>query len=83
MLFFRSLLSTDRLVLQKNKKRKWVLFFACFVYGRFLTISIASTAIPTIITMIIAMTPYINVVCDASPLSGVAVGAGVGEAGLA
>ena len=61
-----------------KKREKGIVVLVFVVYGRLLVTSIASTAIPTIITIMIAITPYINVVCDAIPLSGVAVGAAVG-----
>jgi len=44
---------------------------------------IASTVPIMIITMIIAMIPYITVVFEAKPVSGVAVGAGVAAEELA
>lgn len=53
------------------------------VYCRFLSIIIASTAIPTIIITIIAIPMYITAFCVASPLSGVAVGACVAAGELA
>jgi hypothetical protein len=70
----------------KNKKRK-----RCFgisvadlvAYGRFLSMSITSIAPIMIITTIIATIPYMTVLFEAKPASGVAVGAGVGAVALA
>ncbi len=53
------------------------------VYGRFLVTKIASTAPMMTITMIIATIPYMSVLFDAKPASGVAVGANVAEGALA
>ena len=53
------------------------------VYGRFLSVIIASAAIPTIMTIMIAIPMYMTVVCVAKPVSGVLVGAGVAAALLA
>ena len=59
------------------KKGKGFVYSIFLVYGRFLVTSIASTAPIMIITIMIATPMYSSVVCVATPLSGVAVGAGV------
>ena len=66
-------------MLKTLKKRK---SFSFLVYGRFLSISIASTAPIMTMTIIIATIPYMSVAFEAKPVSGVAVGAGVAAAGL-
>jgi len=67
------LFSNNSEILKKGK----VFLFWILVYGRFL-LSISMIAAPiTIITMIIATSPYMSVVFEAKPLSGVAVGAAV------
>ena len=53
-----------------------------FVYGRFLSVRTANIAPMMIITIITAAIPYSTVVVDASPVTGAAVGAGVGAAAL-
>ena len=64
----------------KKGKREFVLVFV--VYGCFLVTRTATTApMPTIRTMIMATIPYMTVVFEAKPLSGVAVGAGDDAAG--
>ena len=52
-------------------------------YGRFLVTRIASTAPMMIMTMTIATIPYMSVLFEAKPLSGVADGAGVAGGALA
>lgn len=56
--------------------------FCYSIYGFLLSSIIASMAIPTIITIIVAIPMYITAFCVAIPVSGVAVGADVaaGEA---
>ena len=53
------------------KKRK---SFSFLVYGRFLSISIASMAPITIMTMMMDMIPYMRVVFEAKPDCGVDIG---------
>ena len=52
-------------------------------YRCFLVTSIAIRAMPTMRTMMMATIPYMTVVFEANPLSGVAVGAGVAAGELA
>ena len=65
------------------RKKREILYFAALAYGRFLTISAEMIAMPTIITMMIATSPYMSVVLEAKPDMGVAVGAVVGADELA
>lgn len=67
----------------RTKKRKGGCSLAFLAYGCFRVTRSARTAIPMIIMMMIAMPMYSSVVCVATPLSGVAVGAGVGAVALA
>ena len=69
--------------LKSQKKKKEIFCFTFQVYGRFLlSMSIIAAPIMTI-TMIIATIPYITVVFDANPVSGVAAGAAVAAGELA
>ena len=63
---------------EQLKKEKGVVFvFSALAYGLFL-LSISIVAAPIMImTMIIATIPYMSVVFEAKPLSGVADGAAV------
>lgn len=65
-----------------KKKKKWI--FCLLLYGRFLLSINMITAPIMIITMIMATIPYIRVVCVATPVFGVEVGAIVvaGELGI-
>ena len=64
----------------KTKKRGEVVFVGFLIYGRFLSIRIASTATHTIMMIAITATPNSTVAVDAKPVTGVAVGTGVGAA---
>ncbi len=70
-------------LLLQTKKREGIVGFAVLVYGCFLVTKIASTAPIMIMTMMIATSPYIRVLFEAKPLTGVAVGACVAGALLA
>jgi hypothetical protein len=59
-----------------TKKGESGLCFASLVYGRFLSISTASTATHMTITIITAATPNSTVPVDARPVTDGAVGAG-------
>ena len=66
-----------------KKKREIVFVFSSLLYGLFL-LSMSMIAAPIMtITMTIATTPYMSVLFEAKPDSGVAVGACVGDAALA
>jgi len=65
----------------RTKKGGKIFCFATLFYGCFLVTRIASTAPMMIMMMAIATIPYMTVVFEAKPVSGVAVGAGVGGAG--
>lgn len=66
---------------QRKKRRNWI--FCLLIYGRFLLSINMITAPIIIITMIMATIPYIRVVCVATPVFGVDVGAVVGAGELA
>ena len=57
--------------------------FLRLVYGRFLVTTITITAPMTMMMKAIATIPYMSVVFEAKPESGVAVGAAVAAAALA
>lgn len=65
-------------MLSGAKKGKNGISFGLFsvFYGCFLVTSIASTAIPTIMTMMTAAPMYMSVAFEANPVIGVAVGEG-------
>jgi len=69
--------------IKRIKKEKEGLFFASLAYGRFLLSTNRIAAPMMIMTMIMAATPYMRVVFEAKPVSGVAVGAVVGPVVLA
>ena len=57
--------------------------FCFFVYGRFLSVRIASTAPIMIITIITAAIPNSKLANDAKPVTGVGYGGAVGDGALA
>jgi hypothetical protein len=66
--------------LKDQKKGKGIVVLVLSFYGCFLVTSIASTTPMMTITMIIATIPYMSVLFEAKPESGVAVGADVAGA---
>jgi hypothetical protein len=73
-----NLLDLSPLLLKGLKKGESGFCFAYLAYGRFLSVSTASTATHMTITIIIAAIPNSTVPVDAKPVTGGAVGAGVG-----
>jgi hypothetical protein len=70
-------------LLFETKKGEISFCFASLAYGRFLSISIASTATHMIMTITTTATPNITVAVDAKPVTGEAVGAAVAAGALA
>ena len=80
----RSLLSNYFLsaAFLRTKKGESSFCFASLAYGCFLSVRIASTTPIMTITIITAAIPNSRLEVDAKPVTGAAVGAGVGAAGV-